>query len=124
MPDIDSLLDAEISATSGDMTEWTGNLGGSEITLVSSPIRPVDIEIVERRFPKFSTEGGMAGMIAMIVLKARDEHGKQVFKRVHEEKLKRLGTTKIGEIFAALFGDSVEEMNDPDGEKHEARVGN
>lgn len=122
MPNIDDLIKAEIAATTE--SEWTGTLGGETLVLRARPICPADITIVERRFPGFTQKGGVGGMLAMIVLKATDSEGVKVFKRAHEQSLAQVSQTKIAEIFTALFGDQVEEIADPDGEKHEGRVGN
>lgn len=120
MPNIDDLIKAEIAASND--SEWVGDFGGETVTWRARPICPADIKIVERRFPGFTQHGGVEGMIAMIVLKAADEHGQKVFKRAHEESLSRVPQAKIGEIFKGLFGDQIDELDDPDA--HEERVGN
>lgn len=119
MADIDKLLQAEIAGAAE--TEWRGTLGGTELVLRAKPICPAEIAIVERKFPDFSTKGGAGGMVAMIILKARDENGNKVFQSKHQDVLARVSIDKIGDIFKTLFGDQVTGIDD---ETHEEAVGN
>lgn len=104
--DITTLLNAEIRDTFDDKSEWVGTIGGTPITLRSSPITPFDMEMVGKKYPGFESSPTQAGCAYLICLKAVDENGQKVFTvGKHHPLVMRLGSAKISEIFAALFGD-------------------
>ena len=119
MIDITAALKAEIGSYTRN--EWSGQIGGQEVTLYSKPITPGDISYVTRHQADFVSAPAPAGMAELIIHKAEDEHGNKVFSRgKHLVFLTRMKTNMIGEIFAGLFGDSF--ATDADDEL-EARVG-
>lgn len=122
MVDFSALIREE--AKSSKRTEWSGVLGGENVTLYAKQLTPADNEIVLRKYPDFNTSMNMAGMAMYIAVKAEDESGKKVFSVNRDlPVLKTLGQDKIGEIFSGLFRDQVEAI-DSDADGHEDRVGN
>lgn len=115
MLDMDKLLRTEIG--SYERLSWTGEIGGQSITLHAKPITTADAT----RISKGGESNAVEGMVAAIILKAEDEHGEKVFKPAHKALLRRMATTKITEIFGALFGAQLDEETD---ESFEERVGN
>ena len=112
--DIGELLKAE--SGSYDNGEWTGLIGGEEVTLYARPLSPADETRITKKFPNFMQNPGTAGMAYAIALKAVDEEGNRVFSPgKHLTLLNRLKMELIADIFGGLFGDQVEEYND-DGE--------
>ncbi len=123
MTDFSALLHAEVKENTS-RSEWAGKLGGQEVTLYSGPLTPSDNHQVLRKYPDFNTSMNMAGMAMYIALKAEDADGKKAFIVGKDlPLLMRMGQNKIGEIFAGLFGDQIEDI-DPDNEGHEDRVKN
>lgn len=112
-------LRAEV--TGYDNTEWTGRLGGEEVTLFAKPATSADMERISNRHPGFLTQPSMGGMIDMIILKATDSDGESAFDKGDRIFLMRMSTDKIGEIFRTLFGKQFIEDDD---EAFEDRVGN
>lgn len=116
----DALLE---EAKSYKDTEWTGTLGSKEVTLVSRPITPADLQTLARLgHPEFAKNPTMEGMVEMLILKARDPaDGNKAFDKGDRPVMMKVGTNKIGEIFAALFGNQLAEDSE---EGFEERVGN
>jgi len=105
--DITAALKSEIGSYSS--SQWTGQIGGEEVTLYSKPITPKDISLVTRYQSDFVSSPSPAGMVELIIHKAEDENGSKVFSRgKHLVFLQRMRTNLIGEIFTGLFGDSFE----------------
>lgn len=117
--DIERILKAEVA--SYQSSEWTGVLGGEEITLYARPLSPADVKTIRRKFPEFTTQPEPAAMVEAILLKAKDEHGNTVFKPKHGAILNRCKTDVIGNIFEALFGD---QFTAEDESEFQERVGN
>ena len=121
--DIEALLREELASI--DYARWEGTIGGSDVTLIAKPITPADIAVLRRKHPTITSAPGPDAMVALIVRKALNEQTeKPMFQPKHEPLLLRMTTEKVGEIFMSLFGAQFEELEDPDGEKHEERVGN
>jgi hypothetical protein len=120
---MDDLIKAEARSTKDDIREWTGKIGGEEVTLYSSTLSPKDTGAIDKRFPGFMQGANAEAMVAMLIRKCRDAHGKPVFKQHHQEIMVAWGLAKIGDIYGTLFGDSFEEIA-LDDEGYEARVGN
>lgn len=116
---IESLLKKEIA--SYGLNEWTGEIGGEEVTLYSKPLSPADNARVLKKYPNFNTSMEFAGMVEYIIIKAVDADGNRVFTEKHRPFLSRFNQTKIGEIFNTLFGDQLDEDV---GGGHEDKVGN
>ena len=99
-------IKAEISSYAG--TSWSGDLGGQTITLTATPITPKDMSVIRRTHPDFQTNPSLAGMLDMIILKARDESGEVAFDLTDKPFLMRISASKVGEIFGGLFGSQFE----------------
>jgi len=119
IPDIESLLKAELA--SYGTSQWTGEIGGQEITLYAKPLSPADNSRVLRKFPNFNTTMEFGGMVEYIILKATDADGKRVFNESHRVLLSRMSSDKVAEIFNGLFGDQLEDDSDEGGDD---KVGN
>lgn len=120
----DDLIKAEIAATNNNLSEWTGEFGGTPVTIYAKPLCPADHDAIAKQgYRDFFMNPTMGGMVAMIMRKAQDENGNRIFPKpnVHGPLLHRVGQTKIAEIFTALFGADIEAEDD---EAFEARVGN
>jgi hypothetical protein len=102
-------------------TEWKGTLGKREITLTSRPITPADMQRISRAHPRFTSEPTLEGMIDLIILKVTDENGERAFDRGDKPMMMRMGSNKIGEIFAALYATQLVQDDD---ESFEERVKN
>lgn len=95
-------LRAEVSSYSD--SEWAGEIGGARITLVASPLTPKDMTVIRRQHPDFQVNPSLAGMVDLIMMKARDADGEKAFDVTDKPFLLRVSATKIGEIFGGLFG--------------------
>lgn len=87
---------------------WTGELGGSQVTLTATPITPKDMTVIRRQHPDFQVNPSLAGMVDLIMMKARDEAGEKAFDLTDKPFMLRVSATKIGEIFGGLFGSQFE----------------
>lgn len=123
MIDFSALVTEEARTASANRSEWTGEIGETEVTLYSKPICGADFDYLAKRgYRDFMANPTIGGMIEMIAHKAETEAGIKCFKpNQHVPLMKRWGTDKIGEIFGELFGDQMEPETDED---FEARVGN
>lgn len=117
--DFDALLKAEVSGY--EEKTWTGELGGTMVTLTAKPLTPADLQFVERKFKGFTSAPTPEGMVELIIRKARSNDAQAFIHGKHAALLNRVHMNKIGEIFGALFGDQV--TSEEDDEKFEARVG-
>lgn len=103
-------------------TEWFGKLGSKEVTLSARPLTPADITTISRNHPNFLQSMSLEGMVDLIILKAHDAtDGQKAFDRGDKPLLMKIETTRVGEIFQALFGSQLKE---DDEEKFEERVKN
>ncbi len=120
---IDELLQAEVAQANADLREWSGELGGQDVTIYSKPLCPRDFDYLKKKgHPDFTISPSVSGMVEMIAYKAQDENGAKMFKpNKHVPLLLRVSTKKIGEVFSGLFGDDMESEDD---EAFEERVGN
>lgn len=101
--DIEKLLKDEISDQVS--ASWSGKIGGQSVTLYSTPVTPADIESVSRRYPDFTTNANVAGLVHLILIKACDDEGNRVFNVGRDGPLlRRFGVGKIQEIAGDLFG--------------------
>ena len=89
-------------------TTWTGELGGQMITLSATPVSTKDMTFIRRQHPDFQVNPSLAGMVDLIMLKARDTEGNKAFDLTDKPFLLRISANKIGEIFGGLFGDQFE----------------
>lgn len=120
---MDELVAAEARSTSEEIREWTGKIGGEEVTLYASPLSPKDTAMIDRKHPGFMERADAEAMVAMLILKVRDQNRKPVFKQHHKAVMTKWGVSKIADIFGTLWGDSIEEIT-LDDEEFEERVGN
>lgn len=108
--DITSLLKAEIASQNEEVREWTGEIGGEEVTLCATPISPFDTRMVTKKFPGFETAPSSAAMVYLICHKATDKDGKKVFnKDKHAPIMQRLPLEFTSQIAQALFADDFDE---------------
>lgn len=112
-------LKAEISGYAN--TEWKGTLGGRDVVIQSQPLTPNDMMRIARKHPSFTQSPTMDGMVDLLINKALDVSGDKAFDQADKPHLMRVGTNKIGEIFAALFASQMVEETD---EAFEERQGN
>lgn len=105
-------LKAEVG--SYDDSEWQGQLGGHEVTLVTQPINSKDISEISRKHPNFTVAPSPEAMVDLMILKCRDENGTKAFDRGDKPFLMRVKTDKIGEIFGELFGGQLDEYTEDD----------
>jgi hypothetical protein len=120
MVDLNALLKAEIG--SYDNNEWTGEIGGTEVTLYARPLTPKDVQMVRKKFPDFMEAPEPAAMVNIICSKALDENDNKAFIIGKDGPLlNNIKVSKIGEIFAGLFGDQFDDLDDfgNDGDKLE-----
>lgn len=103
-------IKAEVS--SYEESSWSGELGGVAVKLFAKPITPADMTKIARRHPDFQSRPDLAGMVDMIILKARDAEGEQAFDVSDRPFLNRLKGGQIGDIFGGLFGDAFEPETD------------
>lgn len=99
-------LKAEI-ASYVDST-WSGEVGGQQLILSAGPLSTKDMTWIRRQYPDFQVNPSLAGMIELIIMKARDPDGEKAFDLTDKPFLSRLATNRVGEIFGALFGDQFE----------------
>lgn len=99
-------LRAEVSSYTG--STWTGELGGSLVTLTASPLTAKDMTAIRRAHPDFQVNPSLAGMVDLILLKARDEADEKAFDLTDKPILLRMSANKVGEIFGGLFGAQFE----------------
>jgi hypothetical protein len=99
-------LRAEVSSYA-DST-WSGELGGQPVTLTATPLTTKDMTALRRQYPDFQVNPSLAGMLDLIMMKARDEAGEKAFDLADKPFLLRVSATKVGEIFGALFGSQFE----------------
>jgi hypothetical protein len=123
MVDFSALIREEAQTTSNNRNEWSGEIGGTEVTIYAKPLCPADFDYVGKRgYRDFAVSPSMGGMVELIARKAETESGTKCFKPNSDVAvMKRWGNEKIGSIFAALFGDDLEPETE---EQYEARVGN
>lgn len=119
MSSIDDLLMSEIGSYS--MTETTLELGGETVTLFAKPLTSADLQFINRTHPGFMTAPTAEGVVDMLIRKAVDNDGKAIFTKAHKVPLMRVRSDKLLNAFGNLFKGQVEE---PDDETEEARVGN
>lgn len=109
--DIDKLVSDEAKSLKDDVREWTGEIGGQEVTLYSTPMSPYDGKMVSKKYRHFYDTPCPSSMSYLICLKAVDENGKKVFKPTHAPIMERWGLDKIVSISQKLFkGDFEEEI--------------
>ncbi len=118
--DISALLKNEVSSYKSN--QWTGLLGGQEVTLYAKPMSPADNARVLKKYPNFNNSMEFSGMVEYIIIKATDADGNRVFSEKERPLLMRFDQTKIGEIFNALFGDQLDDDDEKRGQ--EDKVGN
>lgn len=107
---ISDLLKAEIASQNEDTREWTGKIGGEEVTLYATPISPYDTKVVTGKFPNFEMSPSAAAMCYLICHKATDKDGNKVFNKDKDARyMERLPMEFTSEISQALFGDDFEE---------------
>ncbi len=99
-------LKAEVSSYADSV--WTGELGGTTVTLTATPLTPKDMTAIRRQHPDFQMNPSLAGMVDLILMKARDESGEKAFDLTDKPFLLRVSASKIGEIFGGLFGAQFE----------------
>ena len=123
MVDFNALIQQEVQSQHEDRGEWSGSLGGQDVTIYAKPLCAADHEYVAKRGHRdFLVNPTIAGMVEMLARKAEDENGNKIFKPNRDVPvLKRLGQDKIGDIFRSLFGDQVEPET---ADQFEERVGN
>lgn len=123
MVDFSALIQQEVQSQNEDRGEWSGSLGGQDVTIYAKPLCTADHDYVAKRGHRdFLVNPSLAGMVEMLARKAEDESGKKIFKPAKDVPvLKRLGQDKISDIFGSLFGDQMEPESD---EEFEERVGN
>lgn len=100
-------------------TRWEGVFGSREVVLLAKPLNPLDLKHVTNRHREFMSNPNMEGMIDLLIHKARTtlQEG-PAFDASDKAMLMRMPTTKISEIFQALFGDQLEANADEEIEKH------
>lgn len=119
--DWEKLIESE--AGSYGLAEWTGTLGGQEVTLYSKPVTSADITRIQKKgYPDFPNVITPSAMVEMICLKATDAAGQKPLRNVKIIKRMQelLRPAKISEIASALFEDALE-IDETD-EEFEARV--
>jgi len=112
-----------VSAEAGSYedTTWEGTFAGEHVRFFSRPLTSSDMTKISRAHPNFGASPTFEGMVDLLILKVRDEHGEKGFDRSDKPVLMRVSTEKVGEIFAALFGSQFDDDSD---EAHEERVKN
>lgn len=103
--DITALLNAAIAETAE--SESTMILAGTEVKLFASALTPNDMKIISREHPNFMMNPTMAGMVSLIILKARGSDGQKLFTLEHKPLLMRLSSALITGVFGELFGEQM-----------------
>lgn len=121
--DFNALLTAELKTQNETRTEWSGELGGTPVTLYAKPLCPADHEYVAKKgYRDFLMNPTLPAMAHMIARKAESENGTKAFRpNADVPLLMKLDQDKLSEVFAGLFGDQLEPETE---EGFEDRVGN
>jgi hypothetical protein len=104
-------------------SEWSGNLGTVAVTIYAKPLTPADLARLGPKHAGFVNNPSLEGMVDLIILKARDGNNLAAFDKGDKPLMMRWNTNKVGEIFAALFGEQMETLNEDDAAQ-EARAKN
>jgi precorrin-4 methylase len=100
-------------------SEWTGTLGTATVTIYAKPLTPADLARLGPKHAGFVNSPTLEGMVDLIIAKARDGHNVLAFDKGDKPLMMRWNTNKVGEIFAALFGEQMETLNEDDAAQEE-----
>jgi hypothetical protein len=88
---------------------WEGVIGDTAFKINAKPITPKDMDIVNRKYPNFMTNGDIMGMCCLIALKAENDEGEKMFNHVLDTtRLATLDINMIGDMFQSLFDGDVD----------------
>lgn len=103
-------------ARSYDDTEWSGKIGGEDITLFAKPLTGSDFEYAAKRTknPGFANSPTLDGMVELIIRKAKADDGNRAFDLGDKTVMMAWNVELTGEIFRGLFGDALVAETDED----------
>jgi len=123
MTNFAELIRKEVAQSAQDRGTWTGELGGTTVTIYAKPLCPADHEYARKKgYPDFMSNMPMGAMVHLLARKAESEAGSPIFRpNADVPILNKMGQDKIAEIFGELFAGQMEGEDDA---AHEERLGN